>query len=117
MSGESSATFDATKNSRFCQLLATASETALDRVSLIAVSDATVSHVLPLWCISHLKNYIDEEKIRQEPSIAEALRESLPPARILTEQGKKIRKIGFVSFAFALLLFLAMFIGRLLYPL
>lgn len=70
-----------------------------------------------LWCISHLKNYIDEEKIRQEPSIAEALRESLPPARILTEQGKRIRKIGFVSFTFALCLFLVMFIGRFLYPL
>ncbi len=70
-----------------------------------------------LWCISHLKNYIDDEKIRQEPSIAETMREALPPARVLTEKGKKIRKIGFVSFTFALFLFLAMFIGRLIDPL
>lgn len=67
-----------------------------------------------IFCLTTLRSYVDEEKVRNEEKIASLFKHPLPPERVLTEVGKRRAKFAKILLVVSVSLFAVLYIKGLI---
>ena len=78
--------------------------TDLSALDLVLGFAVFLSFITFAFCLSSLRNHVDEGKLRDEKSVSGIMAAQIPPERVLTEAGLRRAQIGKVALVVSMFL-------------